>query len=233
VAHVRKEGPRVWRLSLAPAGGSRPLDYLPGQFQFLTLKGGKRGRHEEHPFTISSAPLGDPAHESTIKESGDFTSAIKETSPDAPARVHGPFGRFCYLLHPEEKDFVFVAGGIGITPFMSMLRHMAAGGFAARVLLLYANRTESDIAFRADLDGLAACRTPELRVVHVLEQPSASWNGETGRITQELVERNLSGPVKGKAFYLCGPPPMMRQMLRITRRLGVPRSRLHWERFAL
>jgi predicted ferric reductase len=233
VAQLQKECPRVWRLSLMPAGNGRPLRYLPGQFQFLTLEGGPRGRREEHPFTISSASLGGPAHESTIKESGDFTSVIGHTTPDTPVRVRGPFGRFSYLLYPEERDFVFLAGGIGITPFMAMLRHMAASGSSVRVLLLYANRTETDIAFRGELDNLAAGGAPLLRVVHVLEQPPDAWGGESGRITQALLERHLPGPITGKAFYLCGPPPMMRQMMHLARRLGVPRRRLHWERFAL
>jgi ferredoxin-NADP reductase len=227
VADLRKESARVWTLSFHPPAGVPPLRHLPGQFQFLTL------RKQEHPFTISSWVPDAGPHSSSIKESGDYTATIGGTSAGERVLVQGPFGRFSYLLYPEERDFVFLAGGIGITPFISMLRHMEQTRQNVPVLLLYANRSESDIVFRDELERIARGGRPRLRVVHVLEHPPAGWQGETGRIDRGLVERHLAGGVAGKAFYLCGPPPMMRALLRTVRRLGVARRRLHWERFAL
>jgi ferredoxin-NADP reductase len=147
--------------------------------------------------------------------------------------VQGPYGRFSYLLYPDERDFVFIAGGIGITPFMSMLRHMAHSKAEAPVLLLYANRTEEDITFREELDRIARGEAPRLTVVHVLESPPAGWHHETGRISREMLERRLEGNVKGKAFYICGPPPMMSAVMDMIRVLGVPRRHVHSERFSL
>ncbi|MBN1836174.1 MAG: ferric reductase-like transmembrane domain-containing protein [Spirochaetales bacterium] len=236
VSEVRREADRVWTLRFAPGEGVSALECLPGQFQFITLRrasGGRGGRREEHPFTIAACLQDGQAHESTIKESGDFTATIGNTRVEEPVAVQGPFGRFCHLLHPEEQDFVFLAGGIGITPLMAMLRHMAATGSEARLLLLYANRGEGDIAFRDELEALRHGAHPRLEVVHVLEQPPAGWTGETGRITRELMERHLGGPVAGRGFYVCGPPAMMNALLPMLRRMGVPRRRLHAERFAL
>ncbi|MBN1834310.1 MAG: hypothetical protein JW820_00600, partial [Spirochaetales bacterium] len=240
VTEVRREADKVWTLRFAPGTGAAALRSLPGQFQFVTLRrrpggreGGRVGRREEHPFTIASSPEGGQIHESTIKESGDFTATIGETRVDEPAGIQGPFGRFSYVLHPKEREFVFVAGGIGITPLMSMLRHMAATGAEAQVLLLYANRTEGDIAFREELERISRGGHPRLEVVHVLEKPPEGWGGESGRVTRELVERRLGGPAAGRAFYVCGPPAMMNALLPVLRRMGVPRRHLHSERFAL
>ena len=233
VADLRQESERVWTLSVEPRTGVPPLRHVPGQFQFLTLLPARGGRSEEHPFTISSWGPEAGRHASTIKESGDYTMTIGNTLPGERVLVQGPFGRFSYLLHPEERDFVFLAGGIGITPFISMLRHMEDAKEVIPVLLLYANRSEQDIAFRAELDRIARGGHPHLQIVHVLENPPAGWQGQTGRIDQGMVERHLEGAVSGKAFYICGPPPMMRAMLKAARRLGAARRHLHWERFAL
>ena len=77
---------------------------------------------EEHHFTIASSPLDRTSHTSTIKASGDFTASIGQTKPGDLAVIQAPFGRFSTVLHPEVQDWVFIAGGIGITPLMSNLQ---------------------------------------------------------------------------------------------------------------
>ncbi|NIV91312.1 oxidoreductase, partial [candidate division KSB1 bacterium] len=141
VKEVRQESHDVWTLRFEPEQGSERYDHLPGQFHFVTLY--RRGDlpAEEHPFTIASSPT-QPFLESTIKQSGDFTGRIPETIEDDRATLHGPFGRFSYVLHPEQRQIVFIAGGIGVTPLMSMLRHMRDTQAGTDVLLIYANRTE-------------------------------------------------------------------------------------------
>ena len=123
VLDIVNESHNVWTIALAPSKGDA-LTYLPGQFYFLALHRAGRPGVEMHPFTISSSPTQAGYVSSTIKESGDFTRTIGRTKPGDLAVVHGAFGRFSYVLYPEETDLVFIAGGIGITPFMSMLRHM-------------------------------------------------------------------------------------------------------------
>jgi predicted ferric reductase len=232
VADIARENTRVWTVTLKPSPEGAPMRHLPGQFQFITPIGGEL-HEEEHPFTISSYAPESDFHASTIKESGDFTSSIGRLKTGDRVLVQGPYGRFSYLLYPDERDFVFIAGGIGITPFMSMLRHMAHSKAEVPVLLLYANRTEEDITFREELDRIARGKAPRLTVVHVLESPPAGWQHETGRIGRELLERRLDGNLKGKAFYICGPPPMMKAVTDVLRLLGVPRRHVHWERFEL
>jgi len=206
---------------------------LPGQFHFIKLYRGTGLPVEEHPFTISSSPTEDGFVSSTIKESGDFTATIGKTKPGDTAIIQGAYGRFSYVLHPEEQELVFIAGGVGITPLMSMLRHMRDTRTDKDVLLLYGNKTENDIVFRGELSEIEAGGYPHLKVVHILSQAGDEWRGETGFVDKEKIERLCNGGLGTKAFYVCGPPIMMDKVIRTLRTLGIPNRRIHHERFSL
>ena len=136
VVEVKQETHNVWTVKLAPPEGEALYDYYPGQFHFITFHRGRNLPVEEHHWTISSSPAQKEFVSSTIKESGDFTSTIGLTKPGDGAMIQGPFGRFSYVLHPEDNDMVFIAGGIGITPFMGMIRYMQDMKADLRVLVL-------------------------------------------------------------------------------------------------
>jgi predicted ferric reductase len=233
IAALVQEAPKVWTIKLTPPSGEQPLEYIPGQFQFLTFYHSPVARSEEHPFTISSSPASREYHTSTIKESGDFTSTIGQLKAGDPVGVQAPFGRFTYLEHPEEDDLVFIAGGIGITPFMSMLRYMRDTGTNKRVLLLYANRREEDIVFRSELQAMADAHQPQLQIVHILSQAAEGWTGEKGHVNLDLIRKYCESSMKGKVFYICGPPPMMDQIIPALIRAGLQSSQVRSERFDL
>ena len=154
VVDVRQETHDVWTLKFEPPEGKTRFDFLPGQFQFVTLLRGRGLPEEEHHFTISSSPTEEGFHTSTIKASGDFTATIGETRPGDLAVIEAPFGRFSSVFYQGTKEYVYIAGGIGITPFMSNLRYMHDIKAEHRVLLLYVNKTEADIVFRDELASL-------------------------------------------------------------------------------
>jgi predicted ferric reductase len=236
VGKIHRESHDTWNVSLEPPkSGEAPsaVAHLPGQFQFLTFYRGRGLPQEEHPFTISSSPRLKGSHGSTIKESGDFTATIGETRPGDRIAVQAPFGRFSYVLHPEEQDFVFIAGGIGITPLMSMLRCMRDGEQTFPVLLLYGNKTEKDIVFQEEVERMVQSGAPKLKVVHVLEEAGDGWKGETGLITPQLIFRHTGGRPEERAYYVCGPPMMLKKILPGVRGLGVHRRRIHTELFSL
>jgi len=233
VAEVHRETHDVWSLSLEPPEGTRRYTFLPGQFHFVSLYRGDRYDGEEHPFTISFSPSEHDLLRSTVKASGDFTRTVSNTNPGDRVRVQGPFGRFSHLLHSDETDLVFIAGGIGITPYVSMLRHMRDTQSDLWVLLLYGNRTQKDIVFREEMEAMARLSTPRLEVVHVLSNANPAWVGERGYIDRECILRHCGEEISQKAFYVCGPPPMMDMVSRALRSLGAPAARLHTERFSL
>jgi len=233
VVEVKPEAHKVWTVKLAPPEGVDLYSYQPGQFHFVTFYRGQDLPVEEHHWTISSSPTQKAFISSTIKESGDFTSTIGLTKPGDTALLQGPFGRFSYTLYPKERDFVFIAGGIGITPLMSMLRHMRDTKADVDVLLLYANRAEKDIVFRDELAEIEAGEMPRLKVAHILSKPEAGWIGETGYVDREKIQRFVSGNLSEKAFYVCGPPAMNTKVFETLLALGASYPRIHTEIFSL
>ena len=233
VTEVREEADGVWTIKLATPEGIRCFDYLPGQFHFLTFQRAPNLPVEEHPWTISSSPTEAGVFSSTIKESGDFTASIGKTKPGDTALVHGPFGRFSYTLHPDERELVFIAGGIGITPLMSMLRHIRDTRAERTVTLLYANTSERAIVFRDELAAMERDGAAGLKVVHVLNKPSDEWKGERGRLDEEKIKRCAGLELTRCAFYVCAPPELMQSTIQILRKANVPAARIHFERFNL
>lgn len=233
VVGLEQETHDVWSVRLAPPDGVRIYDYEPGQFHFITFQRSPDLPIEEHHWTISSSPAQRDFISSTIKASGDFTATIDKTRVGDTALVEGPFGRFSYTLYPEDEDFVFIAGGIGITPLMSMLRHMRDTAKACEVILIFANRTEKDIAFRAELAQIEAGAKPRLEVVHILSSPDGHWTGESGRLDREKLERLVGFEARAKVYYVCTPPPMTASVIRSLRAMGVPYNRVRTEEFSL
>ena len=227
-----QESPDVWTLRLALPEGETAT-HLPGQFHFLTFPKSDAVPAEEHHFTISSSPTLTGFVESTIKASGDFTSQVDKIQSGETAIVQGNFGRFSYTLNRDESELVFIAGGIGITPLMSMLRHMRDTGDRRPVTLIYGNKTEADIVFRSELDDMQSTQKPTLRVEHVLSAPDEPWPGENGHVDGKLLNRLLGGDLMKTGFYVCGPAAMTGQVVTALQHQQVPHRNLHTESFSL
>ena len=223
VNNIRQETHDTWSLDIA---GEHP-DYAPGQFMLLRLKMDVIVS-ELHPFSISSSPTRKGLSVS-IKSVGDFTSRIRECVDSDQAFVDMPYGVFSFLNHDDER-YVFIAGGIGITPFMSMLRFMKDKKLDKEVLLIWGNKTQRDIAFEAELEELASQMT-SLKVFHVLSREK-EWPGEKGRIDTEKIKRLVGDFTRGE-FFACGPPGMMKDLEKALFTLGVEKRRIHLERFSL
>ena len=223
VAEVRKESDSAWSVVFEGDHG----EYNPGQFMIVQFK--RNGDvSESHPFTLSSSPTREKLA-ITVKAAGDFTSTLSQTKVSDFGYLDIPYGVFSFL-NTTGEDFVFIAGGIGITPFISMLRYMRDKALRKPVLLLWANKTEAEILFRQELETLAAT-WPSLKVVHVLSRQN-SWPGERGHIDGKKLRKYI-GDFEIPHFFICGPPPMMKDVERTLRSFGVPGKRIRTERFAL
>ena len=159
-----------------------------------------------HPFSFSSsAAVTDGRVEMSIRKLGDFTSAIPERA-GGTARLHRrPYGAFT-IGNPADMH-VLIAGGVGITPMMSMIRTLADRGDKRPVILLYGSKDWESITFREELEALKA--RLNLTVVHVLENPPEGWTGERGFITAEVFKRHLPPPYADHEYFICGPGVMM------------------------
>jgi predicted ferric reductase len=203
--------------------------FQPGQFAWLTAWVSPFAI-EEHPFSFSSSAEQAGRMSFTIKELGDFTRRVRDLVPGQAVYLDGPYGAFSPDRHPAP-GYVLIAGGVGITPMMSILRTYADRGDRRPILLFYANKTWEDAIFREEIDTLQQ-RLP-LTVVHVLEQPPEGWSGEQGFVTAELLDSRLPAERRVLEHFICGPDPMRLAVERALYRLRVPLGRVHAERFNL
>ena len=212
VTHVAANAVEV---SLAPLG--EPAKVRPGQFAFVAFQSGQRfkGCGEFHPFSVSTAGGAD-AFRVTIKALGDCTRHIQSIEPGVLARVQGGFGNF--LESPAAAPQFWIAGGIGLTPFLSLLR---SGGLDRPTTMIYLYRTEADALFLDELRAIAG-RLPQLTL-----KLTATGDGmpDPASILDE------AGEVAKGEFWLCGPPPMVKIFTRYLHRRGIANRRVHFENF--
>ncbi|GIL00607.1 MAG: hypothetical protein BroJett030_05060 [Alphaproteobacteria bacterium] len=145
VTSNRKVADRMWEVAVEPERG-HAMRFAPGQFVWLNL-GHSTFSLTEHPFSFSSAPADRPRMAFTIKESGDFTSQIGSIAVGTRAYLDGPHGNFT-LAGRRAEGAVFIAGGVGFAPIMSMLRQLKAERHAHPVRLIYGNRIDTQILYR-------------------------------------------------------------------------------------
>lgn len=208
--------------------------------QFATIRVFRNGEWTApHPFTFSCAPDDDTLR-MTIKKSGDFTSTVPDIEPGTPVQCAGPFGQFCKGIDDKER-IVMIAGGVGITPFLSVLRHFQDRDAKNEVLLFWANKTPADAFASQELEELT--KVLKLCVVHVFSRAKAQDvappqnSGQTpgcvrhefGRLNQDIFKRHLR--TTDAAFYLCGPPPMQQAVLAELEKCGVPAGTVEKEAF--
>lgn len=223
----RKVADRMWEITIEPER-SEAIRFVPGQFVWLNL-GHSPFSLTEHPFSISSAPSERPRIRFTIKESGDFTSRIGEIAPGTHAYLDGPHGNFT-LAGKQTKGIVFIAGGVGFAPIMSILRQLKAERYPHPLRLIYGNRVETQILYKDEIEALKGAL--DFKVHYVLSEPPAEWSGLVGELTPEVLDKCLAD-IHGDdwLFFLCGPPPMMKSVERTLKVRGVPRRRIVSERF--
>jgi predicted ferric reductase len=214
VESVREIGDGLAEVALRPVG--RRLEFVPGQFAMVYLEA-KDGWHR-HPFTISSGP-DEPLLRVTVKALGDYTSRLAESiEPGMPAVIGGPHGRFSHWKGTNRQ--IWIAGGVGIAPFLSWLRALD-GHLPHEVNLFYT--TTGEAPFTNEIHSIAG-RHDSLRA-HVID------TRVEGRLTAERVLAVANGDPTGLTVFMCGPPAMLRSFQTQLRLAGVPSKHIHREYF--
>ena len=232
IQSIIKRANNTYTIQFALENGNEPYPHNPGQFHFIKFTNCKHLNSEEHPFTISSSPSEKSYLASTIKASGDFTNEIHQLQEGDKVKIIGPFGKMSFMEKSHSGPIVFIAGGIGITPFASMLQYMADMNHAREVTLFYFNATEADIAFREELDKISENTFLKLKVVHILSKQD-NWEGEKGRFNAKLLKKYCLGSISTNDYYVCGPPLMSQSVIGNLRDLQVPLNKIHSEMFGL
>ena len=231
VVSIQPEGDgSAWTVAVEPCGHAGLDSFKPGQFAWLTARSSPY-LLREHPFSIASPPEALPRLEFGIKGLGAFSKAIGDLKPGERVYLDGPYGVFSVDTFPDASGYVFVAGGIGITPVMSMLRSLAARRASQPLWLFYGNPSCDEIIYDEELTRLAS--RLNLHRVDVLQDAPPGWDGETGKLTRAILERHLPADRRGLAFFLCGPPPMIKAVRSELTDLGVPATHIRSEIFEL
>jgi len=212
VSAVHRLNEDVMEVELSPRDA--PLTAEPGQFVFVTFRDDPLSR-ESHPYTLCG-PADDPALRISVKALGDYTNRLYDClEAGVEARLDGPYGRFDYRVGGDRQ--VWIAGGVGIAPFLGWARNLDGDG-PRTVALYYCVHDRTDAVYRREFEALAR-RHPNVTVALVCSV-------EEGHLRAEDV-----GPVEDTDIFMCGPQRLTRDLRRQFRRRGVPDRRIHFEDF--
>jgi NAD(P)H-flavin reductase len=214
---------RILRLAV----GDHPFSYRAGQAAWLRVD----AERERTPYSIASSPEETSHHgwlEFLVKtdQSSRFGAHVDELGRGSTVLIHGPMGMFVFPDAPVERRFLFIAGGTGIAPLRSMLRHAIDANIAGRKTLLYSARTPDEFAYLPEFRALARQGTIDLTLT--LTGIGNRWRHSRGRAGTELLAPLVD---EETLCFLCGPPAMIADVPEILRALGVPAGRIRTEEY--
>ncbi len=220
IDEIKQVNPTIVEIVMHPKNDKKCITYKPGQFIFIGFPD-VSGLGEVHPFSLSSQPEG-VCISIGVKGLGDYTKRLNELRPGMRAIIEGPFGRTSYIYYPK-KDQIWIAGGIGITPFLGMARSLKHDD-EYKIDLYYSAMSLEDAAFDAELNALAV-GNPNFRLI--------PWYGkEKGFLSADAIIAESHG-VLGKEIFLCGPPGMMKALKTQFAKWKVPVANIHSEEFSM
>ncbi|WP_341769873.1 FAD-binding oxidoreductase [Agrobacterium pusense] len=204
--------------------------FKAGQAVYLTLPAlhDVDGKGRMRTFSIASAPNDPDLVIATRLTDSALKRGLANLPVGSPVEIEGPYGDL--TLHDDAKrPAVFLAGGIGITPFRSMIRDAGSYAPTRDLILFYSNRSPEDAAFLAELEQ-AARDNPCFKLVATMTD-AVNWQGERGFITRDMIERHV-GDIAKPVFYLAGPPTMVAAMQAMLKDAGVKMENIRAEDFA-
>ncbi|MFC5522256.1 FAD-dependent oxidoreductase [Polaromonas jejuensis] len=189
------------------------------------------GANQRHAFSLVNAPFENELVIATRMRDSVFKRALKMFPIGGQVEIEGPFGSL--TLHNERaRPAIFIAGGIGITPFMSVLRQATHDRLPQEMVLLYSNRRPEDAAFLLELQNLARqnANFQLLPTMTEMDKSDRPWQGETSHISKELLRKTMNGLQK-PVFYAAGPPGLVAAMREVLNRVGVNDDDIRSEEF--
>ena len=229
IEQIRETGKTAKTIRFARPDGKKLPPFYAGQYLVLTLPIGSS--IVSRPYSISSAPWEarqekDPFVEITVRRSrgdGFVCDYInEELKPGDRITCDLAFGQFYYEPLRDARHITALAGGVGITPFASMAKEIAAGKLDVDLTILYGSVSPDDILMKEELEALAG---EHVHVVHVLSGDDPGWRGEKGFLTAERIRKYSKGDT---SYFICGPQAMYRFLREELTKLAIPERRLRW-----
>jgi propane monooxygenase reductase component len=205
------------------------IAFWPGQYLDITIPGTEETRSFSMA-NVSSKESGQVEFVIRIYPDGRFSSFLDtELSVGDELDVVGPFGVFT-LRDGRDSDLVFVGGGAGMAPILSVLRSLAERGSTRKATYYYGARSQRDLCFEKELYALSES-LPNFTYVPALSEVDASepWDGEVGLITD--IVRKHETDLSASDSYVCGPPPMVEAAMDVLTALGAPEKNIYYDKF--
>ena len=222
------------------------IDYTAGQFAFFDI--GEVYNDPKGPirhFTISSSPTENFIMFSTRIRDSPYKKRLSTLERGAKVKVRGPEGKF--VLHEDySKPAVFLSGGIGVTPFRTMIKYATDKQLPVKIIMFDSNRNQDNILFKKEFDDWASINK-NLKIIYTIsekdqhDQSSSSsfsrasyWKGEYGRIDKAMILKHIedNNILNNSIFYICGPPGMLKAMqILLQEELEIPKERIKIEEF--
>lgn len=226
VASVRRASASTRIVRVALDGASYP--YGAGQ----AAKIGVSDRAERVPYSIASAPEETRIHGALeflikVEDSGRWGHLFDRLARGMRLEVSEAFGSFVFPDHPEERSFLFIAGGTGIAPIRSMIRHATLANLPGRLRLLYSARSPADFAYLPELRGMARRKEIEVWLTVTRGEVAGRWRGGRGRIDASQIAPLVDG--EPTLCFVCGPASMVDTVPRLLLDLGVAKERIRLE----
>lgn len=216
----------------------KEVNWLPGQYFYFTIPESemkyKDPRGNTHHFTLCVSPTEGKniALATRMRTESNYKKSLNEVEIGQHLEGQGPEGTF--ILDENEKgEHVLIAGGIGITPFRSMIKYNVDKNLTdIKLKLIYANSTPEEISFREEIETWGR-ENENIEVYMTCSHPENSkqkWTGLTGRIDEKMI-KNVAGDLSKPTFWLCGPPAMTEAMEKVMGGLKITSDRLRVEKF--
>ncbi len=209
--------------------------FKPGQYVDVTLTDPPETDAEGNTrsFSLAGAPHEDTLMVATRMRDTAFKRVIAKMPVNSTIKLEGPFGNLT-LHNNVERPAVLIAGGLGITPFRSIVLRAAKEKLGHRIYLFYSNRRCEDAPFLSELQA-AEKQNPNYRFIGVMtaaEKSSKPWSGERGHIDGALLSKVLGGNMKNAIYYIAGPPAMVAGLQGVLLETGVNEDDIRTEEFA-
>lgn len=217
VEKINKLNTNIFEIILSPKNNK--IDFKPGQFVFIEFNNPGLPK-EQHPFSLTSNPSENKLG-LAVKALGDYTAKLCLLNKNAPAYIEGPYGKFAETKF-KKKDQIWIAGGIGITPFLSMAKSLDNKNNT--IDLFYSVKTKNEAVFIEQLNKISS-KNSNLKI-HL-------WiTNEKGRLSAEKILKNIKNP-NDEEIFICGPIPMITSLKNQFMDLGIEKKQLHFEEFQL
>jgi predicted ferric reductase len=218
VKNIREFKDEIWEIEMEP--DKEKIRHSAGQFIFINFISNELS-NEIHPFSISSAP--GQAFKIAVKKLGDWTNKISGLKPGDKAKIEGPFGYFNFRNF-KNKNQIWIAGGVGITPFLGMLRDLTNKDFNFKITLYYSVKDENCFAFKEEIIKILE-NNKNLNIIF--------WNSKaSGFLTAEAIKNQIPN-ILDFDILICGPGPMMSGLKSQFIKIGNKKNKIHTEEFKL